>query len=91
MSIEKPLSKFDRSAVMNLKGNSYFLVFIPLGFLSRKYWSLLNYHQMADIWEKTILILAENLNSGLSHLFAMRCTNEHWTLAKKIEVKNPDG
>ena len=45
-----------------------FLVFIPLGFFSRSYWRYLNHHLMANIWEKAILILVGNLNSGLSYL-----------------------
>ena len=39
-----------------------------LGFLSRNYWSLLDYDRMASIWEKAISILAGNLNSGRSYL-----------------------
>ena len=45
-----------------------FLVFAPLGFLSR------NYHHhplMAIIWEKVSSILAKNLNSGLTYLITL--------------------
>ena len=44
------------------------MVFIRLGILSKNYWSLLNHPLMANIWEKYISFLAENLNSGLSYL-----------------------
>ena len=43
------------------------MVFIWL-FLTRNYWSSLDYDLMASIWEKTISILAGNLISGRSYL-----------------------
>ena len=45
-----------------------FLGFIILAFWSRNYWSQLDHHLMAYIWENVILILAENLNLGCSYL-----------------------
>ena len=62
------LSKFDWSVFLNLKPISYSLAFIWLGFLSRNYWSLLDYDLMASIWEKALSILAGNLNSGCSYI-----------------------
>ena len=46
----------------------FFLVFIWLGFLSRIYWSSLDHDLMASIWEKSISILAGNLNPGRNYL-----------------------
>ena len=64
------LSKFDRSVCScEFKVNFLiFLMFIPLGFWSRNYWNYLNHPLTANIWEKAILIWAENLNWGLSYL-----------------------
>ena len=42
-------SKFDRSLFLILKPISYFLVFNWLFFLSRNYWSSLDYDLMASI------------------------------------------
>ena len=61
-------SKFDRSVAVNLKPISYFLVLIPLVFLSRNYWSQLHQHLMANIGEKAISILMGDSNSGLGYL-----------------------
>ena len=42
------LSKFDRSAVVNLMPISYFWVFVILGFLSKNFWSELSYPLTAN-------------------------------------------
>ena len=44
------------------------MVFLPIIFWPRHYWSSWNHPLMANIWKKAILILARNLNSGLSYL-----------------------
>ena len=44
------------------------MVFILIGFWSRNYWSSINHPLMANIWEIATLILARNLNAGLSYL-----------------------
>ena len=57
------------SLFLVLKPISYFFgVYMACFFLSRDYWSLSDHDLMASIWEKNILILAENLNSGRSYL-----------------------
>ena len=58
------MSKFEQSVIVN----SWLKKFIPLAFCSRNYWSQLNNHLMANIWEKAISILAEDLNLGRSYL-----------------------
>ena len=60
------LSKFDWSVFLNLKPISYFFGIYTAWFFI--YWSSLDHVLMASIWEKAILILARNLNSGRSYL-----------------------
>ena len=48
------------------------LVYTTFFFKSRNnYWSLLNHPMMANIWEKDVSILAENLRSDLSYLITI--------------------
>ena len=79
-------SKFDRSVCScEFKVNFLiFLMFIPLGFWSRNYWNYLNHPLTANIWEKAILILAGNLNWGLSYLITTVLTLHDLVLALKI-------
>ena len=68
------------------------MLFIPLAVWFRNYWILQsNHHMMANIWEKSISILAGNLNFGLSYLIAtVLCMHfvspiQFWKFVKAVQ------
>ena len=64
-------SSFDQIwlvCIPEFKANFLFFGIYIAWFLSRTYWSILDHDLTASIWEKAILILAGNLNSGPSYL-----------------------
>ena len=88
------LSKFDRSCIPEFKADFlFFLAFIWLGFLSRKYWSSLEHDLMTSISEKAISILAGNKLSlwyitSFLITFTLGSTHLHIKGPIKILLKN---
>ena len=62
-----------------------------LGFTSKNYWSLLDHDLMASIWEKAILILAENLNSGCIYLNLITAVKKLNFAHENVKKKSKEG